>query len=1579
MLKLILLISIIIISSCSKQAQQTQAKLEISSSFIVSGQPGGTMLYLINKDAQTQQAMAVDSNQLEVTLTNGNWDFAVLSWSGPDNKKLEGILRCAKASANLIGGIESVSLNLTQSACHDNYFSPYDFRSQVPANSLQIHSCNSISTATANGVCNGEDRGEAKSYKFILLSHKEASFDGNYDESILGNSHITSECLAADDETTGLTNVPHVIPFGGPSFGPAIAIQTFANANCTGSQRDYFFPRGLSEDSIEESDTKIFSYETKANLYLNNGKIQIEEPSNFGNFALGSTSSSIPVTITNFSERPALINSIVILGDFSRSGGSCAQNTYLNPGNQCTVGVVFNPSEMGVREGELKFTYNNGYSQTETVNLTGTGVSTVTASAINNNVNLSWSPVGGATSYRLYRSTSSGSFLSIHADNISTTSYVDSASITLGTQYFYLIRPLDGTNEMSPLPEVTVRPIAPPTGIGFNILGNGQITTYWSGVTGATSYDLIYESASVSGTWENAPNPATLSTLSDNTTYNFKVRAKNNIGGGAISDSAFYTQISSPTTPTNVLATTSNGLNTVSWTPVPGILGYYIYRSNSSGSYLDTPTYVSGSASSSWVDLNSSPGTQLYYKVRAFNNVMSEYSSEVSSKAIGAVAAPTISTVSINSITVSWAAVTGADQYQILYGTTTDSTTSLPVVNSGITSATINNLSPGTNYQIRIRALNSIGTGASSTSTPLAVSTSIPAQLTLSNASIVFTNALVGTTESVSVVVTNSSPVTQATAINFSITGTNSNLFSVVPVSCSTTLPATNTCMFNISFTPLTSGSSSASLIYSYNNGGNTINASIPLSGNNSIATGSMSAYYSNASNWSTYASSSSTFGVRSASVCSPTTDMECQHGGELRYTSLPAEFTSCTDLVGSDSLQAFNWECVVENGSVVFRSKGLVKNKGLKDLVNSTSWKPNQFFAKIGTTTVYQTPITSWWSNPIYNINILDGAQIGSTGLPPFSSFGVQVYPLSGGLQIFELNVQNAVYTVTSDISVAGLRIANSNISLVSIPTSGVMPIISTSNTSANNCNATNGGSASPDSKVVICAGDAGSNHSWIEVKATGINTAGGIGILSVAPAFSRIHLAEMDTSETGIRLKGGTKPNKVLYSKISNTSSVGLKIESDKVSVFESQFFGNGIGVHFYGANGGTLGGSKVVHGSGAGVKVENSSFTRVHNNIIAFNAAQGALYDTNSGTGHKFHDNLLSSNCTYAVNNSAGALEIGQTTDSYFFNFLSVHNNCHGLKVNTANATNHQNTFRNATIVSNYKGIDLYNTNKNTFVDVVSSHNSGYSTSPNWAIVSSNYNNFINIVATNSDYGLSFNNSNNNEFTNSLLLGGTYPCSFSNSTISFPPATASASCTSSIVNSSTDLSSTFIGKVTTDAKNIHNSNLLSGMLYTGVSDFINFENPFRYWGHNTGTTPGPFIAGNDSMCSSSDGCAIWDWRLKSLDSEIINRTENGNNTNDSFVPSASCPDILEGSDYVQDLMTTSNKFLLHATEINFDGFGDDDGLCESSESCTYAPNYGYYQGEGNLTGACTFTGGLNTGDLTAITIKAFSVNGI
>ncbi len=63
----------------------------------------------------------------------------------------------------------------------------------------------------------------------------------------------------------------------------------------------------------------------------------------------------------------------------------------------------------------------------------------------------------------------------------------------------------------------------------------------------------------------------------------------------------------------------------------------------------------------------------------------------------------------------------------------------------------------------------------------------------------------------------------------------------------------------------------------------------------------------------------------------------------------------------------------------------------------------------------------------------------------------------------------------------------------------------------------------------------------------------------------------------------------------------------------------------------------------------------------------------------------------------------------------------------------------------------------------------------------------------------------------------------------------------------------------------------------------------------------------------------------------------------------------------------------FLRRAVELGEDGFGNDNGLCESGEHCVFTPNFGAYQGEGPLT-EIPFVDGAITG----VSLFAYSING-
>lgn len=192
-------------------------------------------------------------------------------------------------------------------------------------------------------------------------------------------------------------------------------------------------------------------------------------------------------------------------------------------------------------------------------------------------VTLSWTPVAGATSYRVYRGTATNAQNPAPVGtNVTTSAFVDS-TVTNGTTYFYKITAVNAGGEGPRSSEANATPMAPVvvgTPIASAVAGNAMVSLTWGSVTGATSY-RVYR-GTTSGGEGTTPFATNLTTpnftdsgLTNGLTYFYQVTAV----AGAL-ESARSTEVNA--TPTGTPATTSPKLETfrflrqAGWGPKPG-------------------------------------------------------------------------------------------------------------------------------------------------------------------------------------------------------------------------------------------------------------------------------------------------------------------------------------------------------------------------------------------------------------------------------------------------------------------------------------------------------------------------------------------------------------------------------------------------------------------------------------------------------------------------------------------------------------------------------------------------------------------------------------------------------------------------------------------------------------------------------------------------------------------------------------------------------------------------------------------------------------------------------------------------
>jgi hypothetical protein len=323
--------------------------------------------------------------------------------------------------------------------------------------------------------------------------------------------------------------------------------------------------------------------------------------------------------------------------------------------------------------------------------------------------------------------------------------------------------------------------------------------------------------------------------------------------------------------------------------------------------------------------------------------------------------------------------------------------------------------------------------------------------------------------------------------------------------------------------------------------------------------------------------------------------------------------------------------------------------------------------------------------------------------------------------------------------------------------------------------------------------------------------------------------------------------------------------------------------------------------------------------------------------------------------AANNTDGVSMIFGSDNNILLDVTSVNNN-NGITTSTA----HRNTMMNLAAVNNNTG--------------------GIVTG------SSDSNIFANLLATENSYGVQENNSNFNSFTGLLKVGNNniFNC---DSPFGGTPGLESVTCANAGSSDATlttgvSAAASFVEKVTVDDTS-NTSDTNGSAPYNSITDWASFDNPYRGWGKDSNDAfPNSLHA---LRCTTIDTCRIWDWSLANGDTgdggspalqDVLSLPSGDNTLTHTWqapTAAAAC-NLIPGAVWNAGAGTCTSTLLRNAVEIIDDGLGNENGLCESNETCLFTPNIGSYQGHGDLITAGAFTGGTITG----VTLLRYGTNG-
>lgn len=309
------------------------------------------------------------------------------------------------------------------------------------------------------------------------------------------------------------------------------------------------------------------------------------------------------------------------------------------------------------------------------VTLAPAAPASVTATATDKAISLSWTPSLGATGYLISRSTTPGGpYTPLAGGSTTLTSFTDS-NVLPGTPYFYVVTATNngGATSSSPSAEVSVVTAIPAPVLTATQSGTGKLNISWTAIAQATSYKL--QRAVGGGAFTDLFNTSgttfTDAGLTNGTSYTYRVMAMNSIVSSA--PSAPVTATTLLPAPSGV-AVSQNGIGSLSvtWSPPSGAASFLVQRSLDGVNFTDLAT----TQLASYADNTVAGGTAYTYRVVAVSGTASSVPS-ASASATSLLAAPAGLSLAVGApgnLTLSWLGAPNALAYNVFRSTDGGST-----------------------------------------------------------------------------------------------------------------------------------------------------------------------------------------------------------------------------------------------------------------------------------------------------------------------------------------------------------------------------------------------------------------------------------------------------------------------------------------------------------------------------------------------------------------------------------------------------------------------------------------------------------------------------------------------------------------------------------------------------------------------------------------------------------------------------------------------------------------------------------------------------------------------------------------